>query len=314
MPTRSSPVRLFLAGLLLVAASLAQAQERPAGVLLLAHGAHAAPASGGHVAGGHSAHAATGHGHHTAHGSVWNRNVEEVARTLSQRFPTEVAFGMADPLSIRAAVQRLEANGVRDIAVVPLFVSSQSPIIGNSRYILRLQPELARTTRLRHLERVSSSATFRFASAMDSHPLISEILLERAQALAQRPHETTVVVIAHGPNDDEENRLWLRDMDAHARFLREQGGFREVKVLTHRNDAPAPVKAAARQAFRQEVVSAGRHGTAIVVPLLLSAGGVEAEVENDLRGLSYHFAQPLMPHPNVTRWVEAQVEALLGRR
>lgn len=132
MPTRSSPVRLFLVGLLLAAASLAQAQERPAGVLLLAHGAHAAPASGGHVAGGHSAHAATGHGHHTAHGSVWNRNVEEVARMLSQRFPTEVAFGMAKPRSIQAAVQRLEANGVWDITVVPLFVSSHRPITNGS--------------------------------------------------------------------------------------------------------------------------------------------------------------------------------------
>jgi hypothetical protein len=27
-------------------------------------------------------------------------------------------------------------------------------------------------------------------------------------------------------------RLWLRDMQAHARFLRERGGFAQVKVLT----------------------------------------------------------------------------------
>jgi hypothetical protein len=60
-----------------------------------------------------------------------------------------------------------------------------------------------------------------------------------------------VVLIAHGPNDEEENRLWLRDMKLQARFLRERGGFRGVDVLTHRNDAPAPVKAEARAAFRQ---------------------------------------------------------------
>ena len=103
-------------------------------------------------------------------------------------------------------------------------------------------------------------------------------------------------------------------MQAHARFLRERGGFRQVKVLTHRNDAPATVKAEARAAFRREVGDAARQGEVVVVPLLLSAGGVEAEVEGDLRGLAYRFAPPLMPHPNIARWVEAQAEGLFAQR
>jgi hypothetical protein len=210
------------------------------------------------------AHAGAGSHGHAGHGAAeggganpWNENVEAVARSVDRRLPTEVAFGMADPVTIEAAVRRLEARGVQEIAVVPLFVSSHSPIIGNSRYILRLQPALARTTRLRHLDQVSSPARFRFADAMDAHPLVSEILLERARAQAARPGQATVVLIAHGPNDEEENRL---------------------------------------------------------VPVLLSAGGVEAEVENDLRGLRHRFAAPLMPHPNVARWVEAQANALLAQR
>jgi hypothetical protein len=73
------------------------------------------------------------------------------------------------------------------------------------------------------------------------------------------------------------------------------------------------VKAAARAVFRQRVAEAARAGTAVVVPLLLSAGGIEAEVDADLAGLAYRFAQPLMPHPNVQRWVEEQAAALLER-
>lgn len=309
MLTRNRLLRCSLALLLAPAIPWAQ-PARATGVLLLAHGAHAMAAGSGPQ--GHAGHAGGGHAH--ADGNVWNSNVEDVARMLAARYPTEVAFGMADPQSIQAAVRRLEARGVQDIVVVPLFVSSHSPIIGNSRYILRLQPGLARTTRLRHLDRVDSGAHFRFASAMDAHPLVSEILLDRAKALTRQAGRATVVLIAHGPNDEEENRLWLRDMDAHARLLRQRGGFREVKVLTHRNDAPPDVKAAARETFRQEVASASRAGEVIVVPLLLSAGGIEAEVEGDLRGLSYRFAQPLMPHPNVARWAQRQVEEVLALR
>lgn len=272
----------------------ALAAESGEGILLLAHGAHAPQ------------------GHDHASGSVWNANVEQLGRRLDTRRPTEVAFGMADPRSIQAAVDRLERRGVKEIAVIPLFVSSHSPIIGNFRYILGLQANLAKTTRLRQLDRVSSTARFRFAGAMDAHPFVSEILLERALAVTDEPAVTGVVVIAHGPNDEEENRRWLRDMEAHSQFLRERGGFRSVTVLTHRNDAPAPVKAQARAVFRQRVADAARTGAAVVVPLLLSAGGIEAEVEADLAGLAYRFAQPLMPHPNIERWVEAQAQALLA--
>ncbi len=294
----SSPGRILAAiaaATVLHLSPAARAAEAGEGILLLAHGAHA-----------HH-----GHGHH-APPSVWNANVEQLARALDTGRPTEVAFGMADPTTIQAAVDRLEGRGVKEIAVVPLFVSSHSPIIGNSRYILGLQPELAKTTRLRHLDRVSSAAKFRFAGAMDAHPLVSETLLERARAVTDDPAKTTVVLIAHGPNDEGENRLWLRDMEVHAGFLRERGGFRSVDVLTHRNDAPPPVKAEARAAFRERVAEAGRTGTVVVVPVLLSAGGIEAQLQADLEGLAYRFAQPLMPHPNIGRWVEAQAAALFG--
>lgn len=264
------------------------------GILLLAHGAHA-PA---------------GHGHHAA-GSVWNANVEELVRRLDGRRPTEVAFGMADPQSIQVAVDSLERRGVGEIAVIPLFVSSHSPIIGNFRYIFGLQAGLAKTTRVRHLERVATTVRVRFAGAMDAHPLVGEILLERARSVTDDPSTTGVVVIAHGPNDDDENRLWLRDMEAHASVLREQGGFRSVAVLTHRNDAPEAVKVEARNVFREKVAEAARDGAAVVVPLLLSAGGIEAQVEADLVGLPYRFAKPLMPHPNIERWVEERAAELL---
>jgi sirohydrochlorin ferrochelatase len=307
MPSiRHAAVPAFFAPVLALVMVLTPASAMPAparaddaephrGILLLAHGAH-----------GHDGHAHAGQ----AAANPWNDNVEQVARDLDRHLPTEVAFGMADPETIQQAANRLERRGVEDIAVVPLFVSSYSPIIGNSRYILGLQPELAKTTRLKHLDRITSHARFHFADAMDAHPLISEILLERARAVADDPARAHIILIAHGPNDDGENRLWLRDMEVHARYLREHGGFQSVAVLTHRNDAPPEVKDAARAELRRQVAEAGKDGLAVVVPVLLSAGGIEAEVQGDLEGLDYRFAQPLMPHPNIGRWAETMADGL----
>mgnify|MGYP000894753617 CR=1 FL=1 len=272
-------------------AAAAAAGER--GLLLLAHGSHSAG----------------GHGQHDGQVSPWNANVEALAAGLNSGRPTEVAFGMADPRSIQAALDRLAGRGVDEVVTVPLFVSSHSPIIGNFRYILGLQGHLAPTTALKRLDRAETGARIAFTGAMDAHPLITDILIDRAREIGTDPATTTVVLIAHGPNDEGENRRWLTDMEAHAQALAVRGGYRQVVALTHRNDAPAAVKDAARIRFREVVADGGRDGMVIVLPLLLSAGGIEREVEGDLDGLDYRFGRPLMPHPNIRRWVEAQFTA-----
>ena len=232
-----------------------------------------------------------------------------MVKELNKTIPTEVAFGMADPQSMQAAISRLEARGVTTIAALPMFVSSHSPIIGNSRYILGLQPALAARTSLKTLDRVKTKSKIVFSPALDADPLISEILFDRAKALSPDPAKTNVVIIAHGPNDEEDNKLWLADMAKHAAHLRAKG-FRSVEVLTHSNDADAAVRGAARAAFRLRVKTAGRDGITVVVPLLLSAGGIEEEVEGDLKGLKFTFASPLAPHPNLARWAQKQFAAL----
>lgn len=280
----------WLSALVLAACLLPGVADAGRGLLLLAHGAHS------HGAGGMA--------------SPWNRNVEALAAELDAGLPTEVAFGMADPATIQAAIDRLEKRGVKEIAAVPLFVSSHSPIIGNFRYILGLRDRLAETTSLKRLERVRTRSRVLFTAAMDDHPLIGELLLDRARMLTQNPRATHVVLIGHGPNDPEENRQWLLNLEAHAALLREVGGFRSTSVLTHRNDAPPAVKSRARAAFREAVAEANRAGEVVVLPVLLSAGGIEREVEADLEGLSFRFGAPLMPHPNIRRWVESRLQAV----
>jgi len=268
------------------------------GILLLAHGNHGA---GGPGADGHDGHAAP---------NPWNDNIAAVVEALDARYPTEVAFGMAEAPAIQAATERLEKRGVTRIAAVPLFVSSHSPIIGNTRYILGLSESLAKYTSLKTLPRAAVTAKVAMSPALDAHPLVSEILLDRARTHTGNVKETAVVLIAHGPNVEEENKLWLKDMAAHAAFLKDKGGYGAVEVLTHRNDATAEIKNKARDEFRARVSQNGRTRKVVVVPLLMSAGGIEGEVQGDLEGIPHAFAAPLLPHPNIARWVEAEAQEL----
>lgn len=279
----------------------AVAQQKTIGVLVLAHGAHHGHGEkrAGHV-----------HGEQPSEEiPSWNASVLEAVKPLKDTYPLEVAFGMADTETIKEAVHKLEEKGVSGVIVVPLFISSHSPIIGNSRYILGLQKELPYTTDVKSLPRLESKLRFSMTEALNDSPLVAEILLERSRELSTSPEKETVILVGHGPNDENENKLWLDDMQKLAAYVCKKRGFKEVKVATWRSDAPKEIKDKAIYELRTMVKTSGEDGRVIIIPHLLSSGGVENEIVEALKGLTYIFnGKTLLPHENITRWIEKQVE------
>jgi len=72
-----------------------------------------------------------------AHGGSqeWNQAVEQVVAPLRDSYPIEIAYGMAKTSTMRAAVERLEEQGVDQIAVVRMFISGES-FLDSTRIIL----------------------------------------------------------------------------------------------------------------------------------------------------------------------------------
>ncbi len=54
-----------------------------------------------------------------------------------------MAFGMANPMKMQEGIDKLECQGVTKIIVVPLFISSYSPIIRQNEYLLGFRDTLA---------------------------------------------------------------------------------------------------------------------------------------------------------------------------
>lgn len=237
-----------------------------------------------------------------AHGSgipLWNEQVREAVRPLEERYNVDIAFGMAEQEHIQEAVTRLEERGARLIVVVPLFISSHSPIINDTRRILGLDPVFPQ----RYL---GGDANFVMTGALDTSPLVSEIVLERVGELSKEPSDEVVVLVGHGPNEPEFNELWLRDMKQIGGFVREKGGFKDVLVATVRDDAPREVREKAARELRQMVEEAGSDSRVLVIPYVLASGGIEEGIKERLEGLEFQFGRPLLPHPNITKWIEAQ--------
>ncbi len=250
-----------------------------------------------------------------AHGGSarWNRTVQQTLKGSELALPAEAAFGMGmqaeEVERFQQAVAKLEAQGVGRIAVIPLLVSSHSEVYRQYEYLFGLRdraewPEAGPPLQV-HVPVV-------MGHALDDDPVVAEILLERARVLGRHPLKETVVLLAHGPNDEADNAQWLASLQRVAQHLKQTGGFAEVLSLTIRDDASHAVREDAKQALRQAVQDAGRQHQVLVVPVLMAQGGIEHKIPKLLKGLSYRYSgQTLLPHPKLSEWIAQQANSVL---
>jgi sirohydrochlorin cobaltochelatase len=310
--------RLLLSTLALAAAASllpgqAVAQPGSTGILLLAHGGK----------------------------PEWNARVTALAQAVDADQPIEVAFGMATRANIQAAVDKLVARRVSRIVAVPLFVSSHSSVVTSTAYLLGLRTEMpkdlamfakmshgahghgaapAAATGGAHAGHGAPAATaadgttpivspvpITMTAALDAHPLVADIVVARAQTLSTAPAGEVVVMVAHGPVSDDDNARWLATMAAIAGRVTTAAPFAAVEYMTVRDDAPKPIRDKATAELRGVVerhVGLGRR--VLIVPLLLSFGGIEQGLRTRLDGLAYTMAdRGLMPDERIERWVRA---------
>jgi sirohydrochlorin ferrochelatase len=266
-----------------------------------------------------------------AHGGAasWNERVNALAAKVGTTQPTEVAFGMASRPTIQAALDRLVARGVQRVVAVPLFVSSHSSVVRATEYLLGLRSQMPADLKIfakmnhgpaggheghampptayeTNMTPVVSSAAIRMTAALNRHDLVAEILATRAESISTAPPRESVIIVAHGPVPEDDNARWLADMSALATIVAKRAPYRSVDYLTVRDDAPADIKDAATKDLRALVSRRiGEGNRVLVVPLLMSFGGIEQGIRKRLEGMDYTMAtQGLMPDARLETWIQ----------
>lgn len=275
-----------------------------------------------------------------AHGSMnkdWNSSIQEVTNPLKENYFVEIAWGMANALNMQPAISKLEQKGVNTIVVVQLFVSSYSPIIRQNEFLLGLRDSLAdapmpmmihdmenhRMTmkmpeNLQPLE-INPNIKIILTKPLDDHPLVAGILMDRIEQLSINPSKETILLVAHGPNSESDNDNWIKTSESLAEQIKDfqvnnGDAFQDIISLTVRDDADEEIHEQAKQEFRANVIEANRKGDAIVIPLLLSQGGVEKKYLSRLEGLNYKWTgETLLPHYNIAKFIQVSVKEALRK-
>jgi hypothetical protein len=247
-----------------------------------------------------------------AHGGtpLWNKTVAAVVKKAEIPYPTKIFFGMGHSRDevdeLQADINSLQNKGVHTIVIVPLLVSPYSEVYRQWRYLLGADVNPGFNTNFFPVEK---HVDIQFTDPLNDDPIVGLILLDRAREVSQSPEQESVILVAHGPNDESDNEKWMNSLHRLSATIKERGHFRSAEGITLRDDATNEVRSQAIETLRNRVAEINKAGgKVIIIPLLIAPGGIENKIGIALKGQVYTLnGKVLLPDHRISQWIRSKV-------
>ena len=291
-----------------------------------------------------------------AHGASpeWNARVKEtVARVKWSHGPVAVAFLMGPETKTAGwdqAIDTMRARAAKSLVVVPLLVSTHGFHYVEIEYYAGLRdtlirppapPRPAQASQPAQPGRDSAAAGYAamyggmaggmnhphvhnrppgmpttVTPAIDAAPELGAVLAGEWQSFAAECKGRSIMFVAHGPSNVADAPRWVTNIAIAAEALRGAGFNGAVRVGLLRDDAPAPIRAAAITAMRDTIQAMAKRtrDSVVVVPVLISSGAInKVTIPRDLADLPIRYHPvALSGHDEIARWIERVATASRG--
>jgi sirohydrochlorin ferrochelatase len=239
---------------------------------------------------------------HGSRDADWVKLVDEAVSAVKvpPGIPVYASYlELVDGRLIQDGITHLEAQGVTDIIVVPLFVSSGSTHIDEISYALGVIPQPKLET---DMTPFTIQARIHFTAPIDDDPVIAEILYDKIKPLSVDPSREIVLLVGHGSVEKGFHLRWRQGLEKLAKRLKKLGGFDETDVAML---LPDQLKRKMRWWENRKPGHA-----VLVAPLFLSEGYFTRKViPARMEGYEYRYnGLALLPSPLISRWIQRQIE------
>jgi sirohydrochlorin ferrochelatase len=230
--------------------------------------------------------------------------------TIKSPYPVEPAFLDFDKeRTLAKAAKRLEDKGVNEILIVHVSTSSYSSHHEEVRYLAGLRKDLGVYTEIAE-KPLQGTARFAVSPCMDDHPLIVEIVKDFARELSQAPTQESLMLVGHGPVEEVENIMWVRQLEKIGQEIKRTMPYREVACMTLRSDSADLIREQAHEDVRKTALRLSAQGRVIVVICGIGIKMIQFELQHLLKGVpSVTINQKgFINHPNAVKWIEAVIQ------
>ncbi|REK74841.1 sirohydrochlorin chelatase [Paenibacillus paeoniae] len=245
-----------------------------------------------------------------SHGSRennWVNLLDEAVRQASGSMNVPVVSAFLEIVGgrlIQDGIDELEKQGVTDMFVLPLFVSSGSTHVDEIGQAFGFSPL---TDFEGDLGLFRVEANVHYGSPIDDDEDIAEMLWSHIQELSTCPEREAVLLIGHGSKEPVFHERWQTGLSGLAERVGRRGGFRKADYAMLLPDQAAGKLDALQQQSEVDDV--------IVVPVFLSQGYFTNKViPARLQGLAYRYnSRAMLPHPAIENWLKRQMTDWLSR-
>ncbi|WP_411343822.1 sirohydrochlorin chelatase [Paenibacillus sp. WLX1005] len=201
---------------------------------------------------------------------------------------------------IQDGINELEHQGVTDLLVIPLFVSSGSTHIDEIGYALGIKEAPEKET---DLEPFAITANVHFGYPVDDDEDIAHMIWDKIKHLSEDPAREVVLVVGHGSIHPGFLHRWVKGISSLSRRIGHVSGTAYADyALLNPDSLTLKTRKWSNRGYR-----------VLVAPLFLSRGYfLNTVIPRRLEGLSYQYAgEALLPHPRLSHWMERQADLLL---
>jgi len=240
----------------------------------------------------------------------WNETIMRLIGTVESPYPVEPAFLDFDKeRTLAQAAKRLEDKGVKEILIVHLSPSSYSSHHEEVRYLAGLRKDLGVYTEAAE-KPLQGNVKYAVSPCMDDHPLVVEIMKDYARELSRDPAQESFMLVGHGPVEELENIMWVRQLEKIGQEIRKTLPFREVACMTLRADAADLVREQAHEDVRKTALRLSAQGRVIVVICGVGIKMLQFELQRLFKGIPSVVInqKAIINHPNAKKWIEATIQ------
>ncbi|WP_091230240.1 sirohydrochlorin chelatase [Fontibacillus panacisegetis] len=228
--------------------------------------------------------------------------IQIAATDLPDGLPIVASFlEVVEGRFIQDGIDQLEKQGVTELIVIPLFVSSGSTHIDEIAYAFGVKNTPDKETDLKPF-RLHSHVFF--GDPIDDDPVIAQMIWDKVQGLSLQPEREVILLVGHGSIHDGFRQRWERGISSLSSRVGKLSGLKASDYALLNPDS-----------VRQKVTNWQERGyDVIIAPLFLSAGYfTKKAIPSRLEGLNYRYTgEALLPHSLLPYWMSQQILNIMG--
>ena len=248
------------------------------------------------------------------HGATkpYNDAIEKTIEPLKSKYKIEMAYGMGDAIAIQNAVSKLEHQGIKKIVFVRMYPTSNQ-LKEKTDYILGLSNKIPKQWDGLISPQIRSSSIINTFGGYEEDNLIAGIFLDRIKEVSKNPAQETVIILAHGSDDDKAEVLRKNKIQNHIEWIQKQfkPPFKKITSMALREDWPEKREKALNE-IRNIIKEGNETGKVIIISNRLYGSG---PYKHFLKGLNFDMnSKGLAPHPNLTSWLKKGVDLVIKNK